>query len=147
MERPQAPELPEALTGRVAFQLRLALIRAETMGKHALTELGITGREYGILALLADAQHRPGCPASTRSHAGHRPDDDGEDPRRARTARTGPPHPRPRQPTGLPDHLTEAGDRLRDRAAAVLETCDDNFLTPLSATDRERLRTLLSALS
>lgn len=45
--------LPPVLTDRAAFLLRLALGRAERMGERALATVGLSGREYGALALLA----------------------------------------------------------------------------------------------
>jgi hypothetical protein len=61
------PDLPESLTGRTAFLLRLALTRAEAMGELALREIGVAGREYGLLELLG---HRSvvNC-TSTAPHA------------------------------------------------------------------------------
>jgi DNA-binding MarR family transcriptional regulator len=43
--------------------------------------------------------------------------------------------------------LTPAGDRLRAEAAALLERCDDDFLAPLPAAERDRLNAVLRRLA
>lgn len=140
----EVPDLPEALTSRVAFLLRLALARAETMGEEALTALGISGREYGILALLEDG------PAATQQQLGAALGVD----RTTTVALTA-----GLQDRGLisraPDPgnrrahqvaLTEAGEALRARAAAVLTDCDERYLGPLPGDQRDHLRSLLRQL-
>lgn len=138
---PAAPDLPAALTDRIAFLLQLALARAQAMGEQALAELGLSGREYGVLAVLQTgspaAQHRVGAAlgidrTSTMTllsglqargllRREHAPGD-----RRAYTVT-----------------LTEAGESLRARAADLLADCDDRFLAPLPPGQRDDLRTAL----
>lgn len=138
------PDLPEALTDRVAFLLQLALTRAQQMGEQALAELGITGREYGILALLEhgtpSAQHHVGAAL-------------GIDRTTTMTLLAGLEarglvH-RSRDPTNRRAYLitaTEAGQQLRERAARLLADCDDRFLEPLPVEERARLRSALQQL-
>lgn len=57
-------DLPEALADRTAFLLRLALNRAEAMGEQAIEPLGLTGRQYGVLAMLQNG------PATTQRQLG-----------------------------------------------------------------------------
>lgn len=142
---PDLSDLPSTLTDRVAFLLQLALARAQAMGEQALTELGISGREYGVLAVLREgspsAQHQLGAALGvdrtstvkllvgleargliSRAH----------DPANRRAYLV---------------TLTPAGDRLRRRAADVLADCDDRFLAPLAPTARNALRKALLQLT
>jgi len=131
--------LPPVLTDRAAFLLRLALGRAEEMGERALATVGLTGREYGALALLA------GGDMSVQRALGAVLGLD-----RTTTA-------------ALLRHLEDAGlvSRRRDPAnrrayklnlqevvaADVLHACDDHFLEVLSGTERAELIRLLSKLA
>lgn len=142
---PATPELPAELTDRVAFLLRLALSRAEALGEQALTELGLSGREYGVLALLQHrappAQHHLGAALGidrtttvallaaleARGLIAREPD-----PANRRAHRVS---------------LTENGEELRARAAALLADCDERFLDPLTAEERTRVRALLRSLT
>ena len=137
-------ELPPALTERIAFLLQLALVRAQAMGEQALTELGLSGREYGLLALLErpapTAQHRLGATlgldrTTTMSllsgleerglvRRERRPDD-----RRAYAVQ-----------------LTPQGEQVRRRAEAVLRDCEQRFLEPLPAALHGQLREALLRL-
>lgn len=138
------PDLPAALTGRVAFLLRLALNRAETMGEQTLTELGISGREYGVLALLehgpAAAQHYLGAAlgidrtTTVTLLAGLQ----------ARGLISRAPDPANRRAHQVT--LTDAGEQLRAQAATALADCDDRFVDPLSPDQRARLRGILRQL-
>ncbi len=53
VEEVAVTDLPETLTDRTAFLLQLALGRAQAMGEEVLVEVGISGREYGLLAVIA----------------------------------------------------------------------------------------------
>lgn len=141
---PGQPDLPEALTDRVAFLLRLALARAETMGEQALGDLGLSGREYGILALLESGptvtQHQLGAAlgidrtTTVALLAGLQA--------RGLVSR-GP------APTNRRAHrvaLTDAGEQLRARAARTLTECDDRFLSALPVEQRTQLRDTLQRL-
>lgn len=52
-------ELPDDLQRRTAVLLRTALSRAEHLGEEALRPLALTGREYGVLSLLAHGTGGP----------------------------------------------------------------------------------------
>lgn len=136
-----SPDLPEALTDRMAFLLRLALVRAETLGEDALAGLGISGREYGILALL---EHGP---TSTQRQLGAALGVD----RTTTVALLSGLQARglivrSRDPANRRAHLvalTDAGDEVRASAAAALTTCDERFLAPLLPDARRQLRVIL----
>jgi len=141
---PDLPHLPDALTDRVAVLLQVVLVRAQAMGERALTELGISGREYGVLAQLehgpATAQHQLGGPL-------------GIDRTSTMTLLAGlEAHgllSRSRDPTNRRAYLvtlTDAGEQLRARASHVLADCDDRFLAPLPPHERTRLRRTLIRL-
>ena len=143
---PGLPDLPAALTERVAFLLQLALTRAHAMAEEVLADLQLTGREYGVLAMLEAggpapaAQHRLGAALGidrTTTVALLRG-------LQARGLIQRSRHPANRRAYHIA--LTAAGEQLRDRTAAVLADCDDRFLAPLPAAEREHLRTLLRAL-
>lgn len=135
--------LPDALTERVAFLLQLALARAQGMGEQALAELGISGREYGVLAILEEAssaQHQIGATlgidrtSTSKLLAGL--DAAGL-------------VSRVRDPANRRAHqvsLTPAGEKLRAAAAVVLADCDDRFLAPLAPEERTRLGNALRRL-
>lgn len=141
---PDLPDLPDTLTDRVAVLLQMALARAQGMGEQALTGLGISGREYGILALLehgpTTAQHRLGGAlgidrTSTMAMlAGLQ----------ARGLLSRAPNPADRRAYLVT--LTDAGEQIRARASQVLADCDDRFLAPLPADERTHLRSTLKRL-
>ncbi|CAA9410558.1 MAG: hypothetical protein AVDCRST_MAG35-1392, partial [uncultured Quadrisphaera sp.] len=123
------PDLPAALTDRTAFLLRLALARAEAAGEQALAGLGLTGREYGVLALLESgprrAQHHLGAVlgidrTTTVALLGGL---------QARGLVDRAPDPADRRAHRVA--LTGAGEELRQRAAAALVDCEGRFLRPL----------------
>jgi DNA-binding MarR family transcriptional regulator len=138
-------ELPDALTDRIAFALRLALLRAERMGEATLHELGLQGREYGILALLADGpvarQHELGAvlgiDRTTTAKVVRALVDRGLVVRR----------PADGDARALVLALTPEGGRIRSEAAVRLERCDADFLAPLSATERSALHAALVRLA
>ena len=136
---------PLALTGRVAFLLQLALVRAQAMGEQALTDVGLSGREYGLLALLErpshSAQHRLGGTLgldrtttmtllSGLEQRGLLRRERRAGDRRAYVVR-----------------LTPEGEKLRGRAEAVLLDCEERFLEPLPAALRDGLREALLRLA
>lgn len=47
-------DVPSELANRTAVLLRTALVRAEAAGEDALTTLGLSGREYGVMALIRE---------------------------------------------------------------------------------------------
>jgi len=140
----QGRGLPRDLTDRIAFLLQIALARAQAMGEQALTGIGVSGREYGVLAVLADrtptAQYEVGAAlgidrTSTMTLLAALEG-------RGLVERT-------RDPANRRAHLvrlTDEGRRLRARAADVLLDCEERFLAPLAVPDREHLRSSLSQL-
>lgn len=137
-------DLPGTLTDRTAFLLQLALGRAQAMGEEVLVEHGISGREYGLLAVVA---HLAPCSQITAARTL------GID-RTTTVALVGAleqrglldraPDPANRRANLLSP--TPEGERVRAGAADALAVCDDRFLAPLDAPDRETLRTLLRRL-
>ena len=141
---PDPADLPETLTDRVAFLLQLALARAQVMGEQALKELGISGREYGVLAVLAtgspSAQHHVGAALGidrTTTMALLAGLEARGLVRRSRD---------PANRRAYLVTLTEAGEDVRARAAQVLTDCDDRFLDPLPSEERAWLRHTLRRL-
>lgn len=143
-DRPDLPTLPDTLTDRVAVLLEVALARAQAMGEQALTELDISGREYGVLALLehgpAPAQHQLGGAlgidrtTTMALLAGLQA--------RGLVSRA-------RDPANRRAYLvtlTDAGEQLRARASQLLTDCDDRFLAPLPSHERTHLRSTLMRL-
>lgn len=138
-------ELPDTLTGRVAFALQLALLRAQRMGQAVLDGLALQGREYGLLALLENGplarQHELGAvlgmDRTTTAKVVRALVERGLVIRR----------PAPDDARALVLALTPVGDRLRAEAAVRLAECDDAFLAPLPAAERERLHAALRHLA
>ncbi len=141
---PGPADLPDALTDRVAYLLQLAVARAQAMGEEALDDVGLSGREYGILAQLEhgapSAQHHLGAAlgldrtttmkvlAGLEARGLVRRERDAANRRAYRVI------------------LTDTGEDLRARAAEVLADCDDRFLAPLQTHERADLRTVLRRL-
>lgn len=137
--------LPDALTERAAFLLQLALARARTMGEQALDPTGLSGREYGALAVLSSgaptAQGRLGEAlgvdrTSTVKLVG------GLQARGLVTRVRDPGNRRAYRVT-----LTATGERERARAESLLADCDERFLEPLDADEQAMLRNLLRRLA
>nr|WP_273482745.1 MarR family winged helix-turn-helix transcriptional regulator [Kribbella italica] len=114
------------------------------MGEQAIEPLGLTGRQYGVLAMLQNG------PATTQRQLGLTL---GFDRTTTMKLMAG------LQARGLVDRvadptdrrsyrlsLTEDGERLRARTAKILTTCDEEFTQRLSPTELEQLRTLLRRL-
>lgn len=138
-------DLPDSLTGRTAFLLRLATARAEEMGEAALRDEGIGGREYGVLELLAHRSPRTQIELGRELHidrttcaallAGLEA--------RGLLRRTADPSNR------RANHvtLTPRGEAQRHRASAVLADCDDRFQARLTSGERAALRRSLRTLT
>ena len=137
-------DLPDSLAGRTAFLLRLATARAEEMGEAALRDQGISGREYGVLELLAHRSPRTQIDLGRELHidrttgaallAGLES--------RGLVRRTVDPANRRANLVSL----TADGESLRARASAVLAACDDRFQARLSPEDRAAMRRILRSL-
>lgn len=134
--------LPKALSDRTAYMLGRAAARVQAMGEADLGPLGITPREYSVLAVLAEqsplTQTRIaeilGFDRTTILKLGAALEDKGfvmrardEHDRRAYAV-----------------ELTAAGDRLREQALVLLLACEQRFLTPLAGEQQGQLHDLLS---
>ena len=144
VEEVAVTDLPETLTDRTAFLLQLALGRAQAMGEEVLVEVGIGGREYGAArrgrppraVLQITAARTLGVDRTTTVALVSGLE------ARGLLRRT--PDPANRRANLV--SLTDEGERVRARAAEALAACDDRFLDPLDAPERERLRALLGRL-
>ena len=138
------PDLPDSLTGRTAFLLRMALARAEEMGEAALADTGIDGREYGLLELMADGAPRTQIALGrdlridrTTCAALLSGLDD-----RGLVQRTADPSNRRANLVTL----TPEGEHRRAVASRTLADCDERFQARLSSRERAALRRLLRTL-
>lgn len=143
-ERSQVPPLPRALSKRTAFLLQVATQRAQRMGEDALAETGISGREYGVLALLE------GGSRSSQRQIGAALGID----RTTTTALLKELEERrlvQRTPDALDRRantvtLTDAGELVRAAAALVLADCEDRYLQGLDSAERQTLHRILQRL-
>ncbi len=135
-------KLPKSLSARTSYLLGRAAARVQALGEHDLGPLGITPREYSVLAVLAE--HSPlsqtqvaeilGLDRTTILKLGASlerkrlvvRDRDASDARAYAVA------------------LTPAGDRLRADAFELLLACEARFLTPLNRSERKQLHDLLA---
>ena len=116
--------------------------RVQTMGERDLESLGISPREYTVLAVLAErsplTQTRIGeilgLDRTTILKLGASLE------RKGLVIRERDEHDRRAYAVGL----TAAGDRLRGEAFTRLVDCEERFLTPLAGDQREELHDLLS---
>jgi len=138
-------KLPENLSARTSYLLGRAASRVQAMGERDLEPLGITPREYSVLAVLAErsplSQTRVaeilGLDRTTilklgASLEGKRlvvRERDANDARAYAVA------------------LTPAGDQLRAEAFELLLACEAQFLTPLDRKEREQLHDLLARVT
>ena len=137
-------ELPPALTDRIAHVLGRALARAEERDAAALAEIDLAVRQYGVLAVLQGGpvarQHELGAAlgldrTTTATLLRHLED-------RGLVHRA----PLPGNNRTLVLSLTADGERLRAAGARQLEAAQADFLAPLPAADRDRLRASLDRL-
>lgn len=137
-------DLPPHLRHRTAVLLRLAAGRAEQMGEAALRDQGISGREYGILELLAHGSPRTQIELARDLHIDRTTC-------AALLARLEQRNliVRAADPTNRrANHVTLTGDgeTRRARASQVLHGCDDQFQANLSAQEQATLQRLLHIL-
>jgi DNA-binding MarR family transcriptional regulator len=129
--------LPEKLSARTSYLLGRAASRVNTLGDRDLKPLGITPREYSVLALLAERSPLSqtqvaeilGLDRTTILKLGASLE------RKASDART------------YAVALTSAGDRLRAEAFELLLACEARFLAPLNRKEREQLHDLLTRVT
>ena len=134
-------ELPETLSARTSYLLGRAASRVQALGERDLEPLGITPREYSVLAVLADRSALSqtqvaeilGLDRTTILKLGASlerkrlviRERDANDARAYAVA------------------LTPAGDRLRAQAFELLLGCEARFLAPLNRNERKQLHDLL----
>ena len=138
-------KLPESLSARTSYLLGRAASQLHALGDHDLEPLGMTPREYSVLAVLAERSPLSqtqvaeilGLDRTTilklgasleRKHWVVR----GRDPNDARAYAMA---------------LTAAGDRLRADAFELLLACEARFLAPLNRKEREQLHDLLARVT
>jgi DNA-binding MarR family transcriptional regulator len=134
-------DLPDALRTRTAYLLTRAAQRANAMGERDLEPLGITPREYTVLAVLAErsplSQTRIaailGLDRTTILKLGASLE------RKGLVVRARDEHDR----RAYAIALTHAGDHAREQAFTLLVDCEERFLTPLSGTERTHFADLL----
>jgi DNA-binding MarR family transcriptional regulator len=137
--------LPENLSARTSYLLCRAAARVQALGEHDLEPLGITPREYSVLAVLAERSplsqtqvaEALGLDRTTILKLGASL----ERKRlvvRARSASDA---------RAYAVALTPAGDRLRAQAFELLLACEAQFLTPLDRRERQELHDLLARLT
>jgi DNA-binding MarR family transcriptional regulator len=137
--------LPENLSARTSYLLGRAAARVQALGEHDLEPLGITPREYSVLAVLAERSplsqtqvaEALGLDRTTILKLGASL----ERKRlvvRARSASDA---------RAYAVALTPAGDRLRAQAFELLLACEAQFLTPLDRRERQELHDLLARLT
>jgi DNA-binding MarR family transcriptional regulator len=138
-------KLPESLSARTSYLLGRAASRVQVLGERDLEPLGITPREYSVLAVLAERS-----PLSQTQVA----EILGLD--RTTILKLGAALDRKRLVVRQRDTndarayavaLTPAGDRLRAEAFELLLACEGRFLTPLKSNEREQLHNLLARLT
>jgi DNA-binding MarR family transcriptional regulator len=138
-------KLPETLSARTSYLLGRAAARVQALGEGDLEPLGITPREYSVLAVLAErsplSQTQVGeslgldrttilkLGASLERHGLVTRERDAHDKRAYAVA------------------LTAAGDRMRAQAYELLLACEARFLTPLDRKEREELHKLLARVT
>jgi MarR family transcriptional regulator, lower aerobic nicotinate degradation pathway regulator len=138
-------KLPEILSARTSYLLGRASARLHALGLRDLEPLGITPREYSVLAVLADRSPlsqtqvaevlgldrttilKLGASLERKSLVVR--ERDANDARAYAMA------------------LTPAGDRLRAEAFELLLACEAQFLTPLSQNERKQLHDLLARIT
>jgi DNA-binding MarR family transcriptional regulator len=134
--------LPASLSARTAYLLGQAAAQAHALGEEDLAPLGITPREYSVLAVLADqsplTQTRIaeilGFDRTTILKLGAGLE------RKGLVVRAHDEHDRRAYAVGL----TPSGDRLRGRAQTLLLKCEERFLAPLPADQQDQLHALLA---
>ena len=134
-------KLPENLSARTSYLLGRAAAQLHALGERDLEPLGITPREYSVLAVLAESS-----PLSQTQVA----EILGLD--RTTILKLGASLERKRLVVRARDAsdarayavaLTPAGDRLREEAFELLLACETQFLALLNRNERNQLHDLL----
>ena len=138
-------KLPRNLSARTSYLLARAASRLQTLGERDLEPLGITPREYSVLAVLAE---RPplsqtqlaeilGLDRTTILKLGAALE------RKRLVVRERDPN----DARAYAVTLTSAGDRLRAEAFELLLACETQFLAPLTRNERAQLHDLLARVT
>ena len=136
---------PDSLSARTSYLLGRAASRVQALGERDLEPLGITPREYSVLAVLTERS-----PLSQTQVA----ETLGLD--RTTILKLGASLERKRLVLRERDAndarayavaLTPAGERLRAHAFDLLLACEARFLTPLNRNERRQLHDLLARLT
>jgi len=138
-------KLPKVLSARTSYLLGRAASNLQALGVHDLEPLGITPREYSVLAVLAERSSLSqtqvaeilGLDRTTILKLGAAlerkrlvvRERDANDARAYAVA------------------LTPAGDRLRAEAFELLLACETQFLAPLTRNERKQLHELLARVT
>ncbi|HTX09153.1 MAG TPA: MarR family winged helix-turn-helix transcriptional regulator [Solirubrobacteraceae bacterium] len=138
-------KLPPNLSARSSYLLGRAATLVQAMGERDLEPLGITPREYSVLAVLAERSPLSqtqvadvlGLDRTTILKLGASLEAKGlvvrkRDINDARAYAVA---------------LTPAGDRLRAEAFELLLACEAHFLTPLNRKERAQLHDLLARVT
>ncbi len=136
--------LPETLSGRTAYMLARAAAHARAMSERDLEPLGISAREYSVLAVLAEqsplSQSRIadilGLDRTTILKVGASLE------RKGLVVRERDEHDRRAYAVAL----TPAGEGVRLQAFTLLAESEERFLTPLAGQQRDQLNDLLSRI-
>ena len=140
----EGPLLPAALGRRLGFMLVRASAGAARLASETLAPLGIGGRHYGVLAVLSELgpvsqQTLADILAVDRSTmVGFV--DELEQQGHVRRGR----NPSDRRAYAI--ELTDAGANVQRKAAELLEGCEQHYLDPLTAAERQTLLELLGRL-
>jgi DNA-binding MarR family transcriptional regulator len=138
-------KLPRNLSARTSYLLARAASRVQALGEHDLGPLGITPREYSVVAVLAE--HSPLSQTQVAEILGLD---------RTTILKLGASLERKRLVVRERDAndarayamaLTPSGDRLRAQAFELLLACEARFLAPLNPGEREQLHDLLARLT
>src|ERR1700716_2127395 len=137
MDRDDHDVLPQALGTRTAYLLTRAAALANAMGVRDLEPLGITPREYSVLAVLAErsplSQTRIaailGLDRTTILKLGASLE------RKRLVARERDEHDR----RAYAIALSPLGEQVREQAFVLLVDCEERFLTPLAGEQRAPL--------
>jgi DNA-binding MarR family transcriptional regulator len=138
-------KLPQTLSARTSYLLGRAALRVQSLGERDLEPLGITPRQYSVLAVLAE------CSPLSQTQVAEILGLD-----RTTILKLGASLERKRLLVRERDandarayaiSLTPAGDRLRAEAFELLLACEARFLTPLDRIEREQLHDLLSRVT
>jgi DNA-binding MarR family transcriptional regulator len=135
-------KLPHTLSARTSYLLGRAAASVQALGEHDLQPLGISPREYSVLAVLAERSPLSqtqvaavlGLDRTTILKLGASLEGKGL------VVRARDEHDR----RAYAMALTSDGDRLRERAFSLLLDCEQRFLQPLAGEQKAQLHDLLA---